>query len=71
MIQHPVWRALIALAVTLVAIALLGRVLLSVHWLTTPGWLVAWALSIALGVAVFVGLGRSFVKVHADDPSGH
>ena len=67
MIKHPVWRALIAVAVTLVAIMLLGRVLLSMHWLTTPGWLVAWAVAIALGVVVFVGLGRSFVKVQADD----
>ena len=68
MIKHPVWRALIAAAVTLAAIWLLGRVLLSIHWLTTPGWLFAWAVAIAIGVAVFVGLGRSFVKVKADDP---
>ncbi len=68
MIKHPVWRALIAVAVTLVAIMLLGRVLLSISWLTTLGWLVAWLVAIAVGVAVFVGLGRSFVKVEADDP---
>ncbi len=68
MIKHPVWRALIAVAVTLVAIMLLGRVLLSIHWLTTPGWLLAWLVAIALGVVVFVGLGRSFVKLKADDP---
>lgn len=68
MIKHPVWRALIAAAATLVAIMVLGRVLLSIHWLTTLGWLVAWLVAIAVGVAVFVGLGRSFVKVKADDP---
>ena len=43
MIKHPVWRALIAAAVALAAIWLLGRVLLSTPWLTTPGWLLAWA----------------------------
>ena len=68
MIKHPVWRALIAATVALVAIWLLGRVMLSMHWLTTLGWLVAWLVAIAVGVAVFVGLGRSFVKGKADDP---
>lgn len=68
MIKHPVWRALIAAAVALAAIWLLGRVLLSISWLTTLSWLLAWLVAIAVGVAVFVGLGRSFVKVKADDP---
>lgn len=63
MITHPVWRALIAVAVSLVAVKLFGLVLLSIHWLTTPGWLLAWALAIAVGVAVFVGLARPAQKV--------
>lgn len=51
-------RAIIAAAVTAIAIWLLGRLLLSVSWLTTLGWAVAWVVAIAIGVAVFIGLGR-------------
>ncbi len=58
MLKHPVWRALIAVAVTLVAISLLGRMLLSLSWLTTLSWAIAWLVALAAGVAVFFGLGR-------------
>jgi hypothetical protein len=58
MLKHPVWRALIAVAVALVVIELLGRVMLSLSWLTTLSWAIAWVIALAAGTAVFVGLGR-------------
>lgn len=58
MLKHPVWRTLIAVAVALVTIALLGRVLLSLSWLTTLSWAIAWLVALAAGIAVFLGLGR-------------
>lgn len=58
MIRNAAVRAIIAAAVTAIAIWLLGRLLLSVSWLTTLGWTVAWVVAIATGVAVFIGLGR-------------
>lgn len=58
MIRNAAVRAIIAGAVTAIAIWLLGRLLLSVSWLTTLGWTVAWVVAIAIGVAVFIGLGR-------------
>lgn len=58
MIRNAAVRAIIAAAVTAIAIWLLGRLLLSVSWLTTLGWAVAWVVAIAIGVAVFIGLGR-------------
>ena len=58
MIRNAAVRAIIAAAVTAIAIWLLGQLLLSVSWLTTLGWTVAWVVAIAIGVAAFIGLGR-------------
>lgn len=58
MIRNAAVRAIIAVAVIIIAIWLLGQLLLSVSWLTTLGWTVAWVVAIAIGVAVFIGLGR-------------
>ena len=58
LIRNAAVRAIIAAAVTAIAIWLLGRLLLSVSWLTTLGWAVAWVVAIAIGVAVFIGLGK-------------
>ena len=35
-----------------------SRLLLSVSWLSTLGWAVAWVVAVAIGVAVFFGLGK-------------
>jgi hypothetical protein len=58
MIRNAALRAIIAVGVIIIAIWLLGQLLLSVSWLTTLGWTVAWIAAIAIGVAVFIGLGR-------------
>ena len=58
MIRNAAVRAIIAAAVTAIAMWLLGRLLLSFSWLTTLGLTVAWVVAIAIGVAVFIGLGR-------------
>ena len=58
MIRNAAVRAIIAAAVTAIAMWLLGRLLLSFSWLTTLGLTVAWVVAIAMGVAVFIGLGR-------------
>jgi len=58
MIRNAAVRAIIAAAVTAIAMWLLGRLLLSFSWLTTLGLTVAWVVAIAIGVAVLIGLGR-------------
>ena len=58
MIRSTALRAIIAAAVVVLAILLLAQVLLSLSFLTTAGWAVAWIVAIAAGAAVYIGLGR-------------
>ena len=58
MLRNTTLRAIIAVALVFVTFQALGRLLLSISWLTTISLTIAWTAAIAVGVAVFIGLGR-------------